>query len=130
MLRPPRDVHLAGCAGGSEAEHPCEESGAPDVAELHDVAADDSADESDGSVTVTLVDGADYGLGTPKTANVTVADDDDPSVVLVDHDVGDDGLIEVSGLAQLPAERGRSACRAVAFGIPSVGRTWECNTDS
>ncbi|WP_419924106.1 S8 family serine peptidase [Candidatus Poriferisocius sp.] len=40
--------------------------------------ADDSADEPDGSVTATLVDGADYDLGAAKTATVSVADDDDP----------------------------------------------------
>ncbi len=39
---------------------------------------DDSADEPDGSVTATLVDGDDYDLGTAKTATVGVADDDDP----------------------------------------------------
>ncbi len=40
--------------------------------------ADDSADEADGSVTVTLVGGAGYELGAAKTATVNVADDDDP----------------------------------------------------
>ena len=38
---------------------------------------DDGNDEADGSVTATLVDGADYDLGTNKTATVSVADDDD-----------------------------------------------------
>ena len=41
---------------------------------------DDSADEADGSVTATLVDGADYDLGTNKAATVSVADDDVPVV--------------------------------------------------
>ena len=40
---------------------------------------DDSADEADGSVTATLVDGADYDLGT-SAATVSVADDDVPVV--------------------------------------------------
>ncbi len=40
--------------------------------------ADDSADEADGSVTATLVDGTGYDLGADKTATVDVADDDDP----------------------------------------------------
>ncbi|WP_419924752.1 S8 family serine peptidase [Candidatus Poriferisocius sp.] len=40
--------------------------------------ADDSADEADGSVTATLVDGAGYELGAAKSATVNVADDDDP----------------------------------------------------
>ncbi|MDE0269349.1 MAG: hypothetical protein OXI96_10035, partial [Acidimicrobiaceae bacterium] len=38
--------------------------------------AGDDADEPDGSVTATLVDGADYDLGTPNTVTVTVVDDD------------------------------------------------------
>ncbi len=42
--------------------------------------SDDSADEADGSVTATLVDGSEYDLGTVKTATVGVADDDDPPV--------------------------------------------------
>ena len=41
---------------------------------------DDSADEADGSVTASLVDGADYDLGTNKAATVSVADDDVPVV--------------------------------------------------
>ena len=41
---------------------------------------DDSADEADGSVTATLVDGADYDLGTNQAATVSVADDDAPPV--------------------------------------------------
>ncbi len=41
---------------------------------------DDSADEADGSVTATLVDGADYDLGTSQAATVSVADDDVPVV--------------------------------------------------
>ena len=41
---------------------------------------DDSADEADGSVTATLVDGADYDLGTNQAATVSVADDDVPVV--------------------------------------------------
>ncbi len=44
---------------------------------------DDSADEPDGSVTATLVDGSDYDLGTVKTATVAVADDDDPPIPVV-----------------------------------------------
>ncbi len=43
---------------------------------------DDSADEADGSVTATLVDGAAYDLGTSKTATVTVSDNDDPTPVV------------------------------------------------
>ena len=43
----------------------------------------DQVDEPNGSVTATLVDGADYNLGTSKTATVTVADNDDPPVVVI-----------------------------------------------
>ncbi len=43
----------------------------------------DQVDEPNGSVTATLVDGADYDLGTSKTATVAVADNDDPPVVVV-----------------------------------------------
>ena len=42
----------------------------------------DSADEHDGSVTATLVDGTDYDLGT-SSATVSVADDDDPPTPVV-----------------------------------------------
>ena len=38
---------------------------------------DDGNDEADGSVTATLVDGADYDLGTSAAATVSVSDDDD-----------------------------------------------------
>ncbi len=41
--------------------------------------SDDSADEADGSVTATVVDGAGYELGADKTATVAVADDDGPA---------------------------------------------------
>ncbi len=40
----------------------------------------DQADEPDGSVTVTLVDGTDYDLGSPSAATVGVADDDIPEI--------------------------------------------------
>ena len=42
--------------------------------------ADDGNDEADGSVTATLVDGADYDLGANRAATVSVADDDVPVV--------------------------------------------------
>ncbi len=49
------------------------------TATLSVATADDSADEADGSVTATVVDGAGYDLGADKTATVAVADDDDPA---------------------------------------------------
>ncbi len=42
----------------------------------------DSTDEADGSVTATLIDGADYDLGTTKTATVNITDNDDPPPVI------------------------------------------------
>jgi len=50
---------------------------------------DDETDEPDGAVTVTLVDGSDYDLGTSRTATATVSDNDDPPVV-VERDQPDD----------------------------------------
>ncbi len=45
--------------------------------------SDDSADESDGSVTATLVDGAAYDLGSSKTGTVAVSDNDVTPVVSI-----------------------------------------------
>ena len=44
--------------------------------------SDDAVDEADGSVTVTLVDGASYDVGTSRAATVSVADDDVPPPVV------------------------------------------------
>ncbi len=43
---------------------------------------DDSTDETDGSLTATVADGADYDLGTPSTAAVAVTDDDVPEITI------------------------------------------------
>ncbi|WP_419838184.1 Calx-beta domain-containing protein [Candidatus Poriferisodalis sp.] len=48
---------------------------------------DDSVDEADGSVSVTVADGADYDVGTA-TATVAVADDDDPPTPVVSVSAG------------------------------------------
>ncbi|MDE0320792.1 MAG: hypothetical protein OXI97_13030, partial [Acidimicrobiaceae bacterium] len=56
---------------------------------------DDSVDEADGSVSVTVVGGVGYVVGSPGAASVAVADDDGPPVG-VDYDVDGDGLVEVS----------------------------------
>ena len=53
----------------------------------------DSADEPDGSVTATLVDGADYDLGAAKSATVAVSDDDDPPTPVVSIS-GGAGVVE------------------------------------
>ncbi len=51
--------------------------------------SDDSTDESDGSVTATLVDGAAYDLGANKTGTVAVSDNDDPPPSSVTVSVAD-----------------------------------------
>jgi len=56
---------------------------------------DDSTDESDGSVTATLVDGADYDLGPTKTATVSVADNDDAPPDYTDYQTLVDHLIDI-----------------------------------
>ncbi|MDE0162013.1 MAG: hypothetical protein OXL98_09790, partial [Acidimicrobiaceae bacterium] len=61
----------------------------------------DQADEPDGSVTVTLVDGADYDLGTSKAATVAVADDDDPPVVIEQDQTDGSTLTACEGRPEL-----------------------------
>ncbi|MDE0497509.1 MAG: hypothetical protein OXH86_09160 [Acidimicrobiaceae bacterium] len=56
----------------------------------------DSADEPDGSVTATLVDGTGYGLGTSKTATVAVSDDDPPPPP-VEQDAPPDTVLAACG---------------------------------
>ena len=57
------------------------------------------ADEADGSVTATLVDGTAYDLGSPQTATVTVADDDDPPVVVPVVSIAAGGGVTEGGAA-------------------------------
>ncbi len=72
--------------------------------------SDDSVDEADGSVSVTVADGADYDVGTA-TATVSVADDDDPPPV---QDVPDtDGIADTD---QVPDTDQAPAC----VGKPTV----------
>ncbi|WP_419924054.1 S8 family serine peptidase [Candidatus Poriferisocius sp.] len=54
----------------------------------------DNTDEADGTVTATLIDGADYDLGTAKTATVDITDDDDPPVIPVVSITGGAGVTE------------------------------------
>ena len=70
---------------------------------------DDNADETDGSVTATLVDGADYDLGASKTATVTVADNDDATPDYSDYQTVVDYLIQVRDNPENTAVRGNSA---------------------
>ncbi|WP_419838732.1 S8 family serine peptidase [Candidatus Poriferisodalis sp.] len=67
--------------------------------------ADDSADEPDGSVTATLVDGDGYDLGADKTATVDVADDDDPppQVDITASSGGTEGTSAVFTVTATPA---------------------------
>ncbi|MDE0161849.1 MAG: hypothetical protein OXL98_08925 [Acidimicrobiaceae bacterium] len=51
--------------------------------------ADDSADEPDGTVTMTLNAGSDYTIGAPSTQTATVTDDDDPPVAVEQDDPDD-----------------------------------------
>ena len=75
---------------------------------------DDQTDESDGSVTVTLLDGADYDLGVSKTAKVTVSDNDDPPPVIQQQDQDDQDGAALTACARRPTllisspEAGRS----------------------
>ena len=91
----------------------------------------DTLDETNGSVTVTLAAGTGYAVGTANSASVTVNDNDDP-VVLTDYDTDDDGLIEVNSLAKLNAIRydpdgdgtaasGDETAYATAFPTPATG---------
>ncbi|KKZ10442.1 MAG: hypothetical protein TH68_10785, partial [Candidatus Synechococcus spongiarum 142] len=44
---------------------------------------DDSTDETDGSVTATVMESTGYQIGSPSTGTVAVGDDDDPPVVSI-----------------------------------------------
>ncbi len=61
---------------------------------------DDSADESDGSITATLIDGTAYDLGS-KTATVAVADDDDPPLVVEQDEPDEPALTACEGRPEL-----------------------------
>ncbi len=74
------DVSQSGDFAVSSARRTVVLSGAS--ATLAIATRDDAVDEADGSVTVTLVDGASYDVGTSSTATVSVADDDDPPPVV------------------------------------------------
>ena len=54
----------------------------------------DTADEPDGSVTVTLTGGTGYVLGAPKTASVTVRNDDDPALPAATIEAGTSPVTE------------------------------------
>ncbi|WP_419837237.1 S8 family serine peptidase [Candidatus Poriferisodalis sp.] len=74
------DVSQSGDFVVSSARRTVELSGAS--ATLTIATSDDAVDEADGSVTVTLVDGASYDVGTSRAATVSVADDDVPPPVV------------------------------------------------
>ena len=59
--------------------------------------ADDSVDEPDGSVTVTLKAGGDYEVGVPASRTVTVADDDDPPPVIAEVSIAAGGDVVEGG---------------------------------
>ncbi len=49
---------------------------------------DDAVDDDAETIVLTLVDGAAYDLGTPSSTTITIADDDDPPVVVPDVSFG------------------------------------------
>ena len=75
--------------------------------------SDDSVDEADGSVSVTVADGADYDVGTA-TATVAVADDDDPPPPVDDVPETDDiaDTDPVPDTDQVPACTGKPTVSA------------------
>ena len=92
---------------------------------------DDQAHEADGSVTATLVDGADYDLGTSKTASVTVSDDDPPPMPVVSISGGSAVTEGASATFTLTANPAPAASLSVSlligksgdFGVASGFRT-------
>ena len=81
----------------------------------------DSVDESDGSVTATVVDGSDYDLGTNKVATVTVSDNDDPPVVIP--------VVTISGGADV-TEGGHAVFTLTATPAPTSSITVQVQTSS
>ncbi len=82
--------------------------------------SNDSADEADGSVTVTLVDGASYDMGTSSTATVSVADDDEPPPV-VDITASSGGTEGTSAVFTITASSAPAADLDVAVAITASG---------
>ncbi|WP_419838731.1 S8 family serine peptidase [Candidatus Poriferisodalis sp.] len=82
--------------------------------------SNDSADEADGSVTATVVDGAGYDLGVDKTATVVVADDDDPPPQ-VDITAGSGGTEGTDAVFTITATPQPTANLDVAVAITASG---------
>ena len=81
---------------------------------------DDAADEADGSVSVTLVDGASYDVGTSSTATVSVADDDVPLPV-VSITAGSGGTEGTSATFALTASSAPTADLDVSVTVAAAG---------
>ncbi len=82
---------------------------------------DDSTDEPDGSVTATLIDGADYDLAATKTATVNIADDDDPAPVVPEISVTAAGDVTEGSGAVFTVTAAPAAAVQVAVTVTGVG---------
>ncbi len=80
----------------------------------------DSVDEPDGSVSVTVVDGADYDVGTA-TATVSVADDDDPPPPVVSVSAGGGVTEGGSALFTVSADAAPAADLPVSVTVAASG---------
>ena len=82
--------------------------------------SDDAVDEADGSVTVTLVDGASYDVGTSSAATVSVADDDVPLPV-VSITAGSGGAEGASATFAVTASSAPAADLDVSVTVAATG---------
>ncbi|WP_419838108.1 S8 family serine peptidase [Candidatus Poriferisodalis sp.] len=82
--------------------------------------SDDAVDEADGSVTVTLVDGASYDVGTSRAATVSVADDDVPPPV-VSITAGSGGAEGTSATFAVTASSAPAANLEVSVMVAATG---------
>ena len=85
----------------------------------------DSADEADGSVTVTLTAGSGYTVGTPATATVTVRDDDVPTALFATAAASVD---ESAGIRQVRVNLNPAPHRGITVGY-TIGGSATRGTD-
>ena len=85
----------------------------------------DSADEADGSVTVTLTPGSGYTVGTPATATVTVRDDDVPTALFATAAASVD---ESAGIRQVRVNLNPAPHRGITVGY-TIGGSATRGTD-
>ena len=77
---------------------------------------DDSTDESNGSVTVNVLSGSGYTVGSPSAANVTVTDDDDAVTPGVTH------VVSMSSITPDPVIEGNSISVTLAISPPFMSQ--------